>query len=87
MDGPSNVIQPQIGGSMDQRHISLFNDLLRALALYRGLVIDAVEPELSSSPTWPYVRTRLLNCFGQRGLEGRIREIFGVSTSAKETGL
>jgi hypothetical protein len=49
--------------------------ILRALDLYRGLILDSVEPEFSDSARWKYVRGRLLKFLGQNGLEGRITAI------------
>lgn len=56
--------------------------LIETIGFYRGLVLDAVEPDLRDNPNWKYVRARLLKIFGERGLEHRIREIMKPSTAA-----
>jgi hypothetical protein len=55
--------------------LKMLDELLEAIGLYRGFILDSVEQELSDSPRWTYLRSRLLKCFGDRGLEGRIKEI------------
>jgi hypothetical protein len=49
--------------------------LLEAAADCRAKCIDATEQELSESPRWQPLRSRILKYFGDRGLEGRLREI------------
>jgi len=49
--------------------------LLRALADARSRIIDSVEQEMSDSPRWPVLRSRILKYLGDRGLESRINEI------------
>ncbi|MBL7672062.1 MAG: hypothetical protein JNM39_16360 [Bdellovibrionaceae bacterium] len=55
--------------------------VLEAISFYRGLILDAVENELSETQAWPSTRSRLLRLLGDRGLEGKVREILGVPTS------
>lgn len=64
------------GGSMstDVRQQLLL--LREAIAFCRSIVLDSVELELGEHVCWPQLRTRLLRAFGERGLEGRMLEIF-----------
>jgi hypothetical protein len=51
--------------------------VFEAIDFTRGLVLDAVEAELSHDlQCWFYLRNRLLKAFGDRGLEGRIKSLF-----------
>lgn len=38
-------------------------------------VMDTFELELRDMPNWRQIRSRLLRCFGDRGLIGRVEEI------------
>jgi len=61
----------------------LENALLDAISNCRSNVLDTFEVELSDSPNWRFVRLRLLKAFGDRGLEGRVKEAFNSSQSEK----
>ncbi|MBS1983791.1 MAG: hypothetical protein JST16_06440 [Bdellovibrionales bacterium] len=52
--------------------------LLEAIDHYRSYILDPVEQELGASPSWKYLRGRLLKALGDRGLAGRVREILAV---------
>ncbi len=45
------------------------------LDFYRGLVLDAVEPEITEIWRWRPLRSRLLKALGDRGLEGKLLEL------------
>lgn len=53
-------------------------ELLAALALYRGLIIDAAELAVGNTAEWKTLRARLLRYLGERGLEERIRAIMNT---------
>lgn len=59
-----------------QQH--LLTKILAAIDLYRGLVLDSCEQECADSHNWRYLRSRLLKAFGDRGLEGKIKEIVAI---------
>ena len=63
---------------MNQSAHQKYQQVLEAISFYRGLILDAVENELSDTQTWPSTRSRLLKLLGDRGLEGKLREILGV---------
>jgi hypothetical protein len=45
-------------------------------ALYRGILLDAIEQELGDTPNWQFLRGRLLKFLSpERGLEARIIEV------------
>ncbi|TVQ79815.1 MAG: hypothetical protein EA369_04010 [Bradymonadales bacterium] len=50
--------------------------LLDAVSTCRANILDTFEVELSESPNWRFVRLRLLKAFGDRGLEGRVKQVF-----------
>jgi hypothetical protein len=50
-------------------------NLLDATRSCQGGVMDTFELELGDSPHWKSIRSRLLRCFGDRGLSARIIEI------------
>ncbi len=55
----------------------LEQDILDAIGFYRGLVLDSVEQEMGlNDERWKFVRGRLLKCFGDRGLQGKVTEGF-----------
>lgn len=54
---------------------SELTEVLEAIALYRSIVMDAVEMEIGESPRWPDLRSRLLRAFGNKGLSRRLAEI------------
>lgn len=49
--------------------------LLEVVDQYRSMILDPVEQEIGDSPSWTYLRSRLLKALGDRGLAGRIREV------------
>lgn len=51
------------------------NEILEAIDSYRGIILDTVEQEVGLSPRWQFVRFRLLNALGNRGLRNRVHEI------------
>lgn len=55
--------------------------ITETMSLYRGLILDAVEIEMSDSKAWPTTRSRLLKLLGDRGLEGKLRAIFGMAVN------
>lgn len=63
------------GDFMYQNNQTTLVLLLKALADARSRIIDSVEQEMSDSPRWPVLRSRILKYLGDRGLEARINEI------------
>ncbi len=56
-------------------------ELERALQIvdyYRSIVMDIVEQELGSASNWQFLRGRLLNALGDKGLSGRLRELLAT---------
>lgn len=51
-------------------------EILDEVSRCRSRVLDDCELELGDSPRWKPLRARLLKVFGERGLEGKIVEIF-----------
>ncbi len=45
---------------------------------YRGLILETFEQEVGDQHNWPIIRSRVLRCMGDRGLEGKLRELFGL---------
>ena len=58
--------------------------ILEGLDFYRGLIIDAVEQEASNLASWPYLRSRLLKCLGEKGLEGFLKTIIADSQGGQK---
>lgn len=57
---------------------TLENRLLEVIDHYRSMILDPVEQELGDSPSWKYLRSRLLKAMGDRGLAGRVREVLSA---------
>lgn len=52
--------------------------ILTAIDFYRSLVLDGCEAELSETKAWPFVRSRILKAFGDKGLTGQVLSILGA---------
>ena len=61
--------------------------LIETLNFYRGLIIDTVEVEMCDSKAWPTTRSRLLRLLGDRGLDGKLREILGMPVKSNSESL
>lgn len=59
--------------------------LEQTISFYRGMVLDCVENVLDGDPEWPATRSKLLKVLGDRGLEGKIREIIGLEPRERMT--
>lgn len=57
-------------------------DLLDAVDSCRAGIMDTIHLELCDAPNWKFIRARLLRCFGDRGLSGRITEILNTTVTA-----
>ena len=57
------------------RKQSLPDELGAAIKWYRGLILEEVENAFGDLPQWQSVRSHILNCLGNQGLETRIRYI------------
>lgn len=64
--------------------LHLKKEILEVVDLYRGIILDTVEQELGDSPKWKFIRSRVLNCFGDRGLSEKIKNIIDEKVSAEE---
>ncbi len=73
-----------IQGRLRMNQIDQFKNqqITETMSLYRGLILDAVEVEMSDLRTWPTTRSRLLKLLGDRGLEGKLRDILGVPVNS-----
>ena len=49
--------------------------LYEAVDDIRPQVLNPIEQQLGSEPNWKFIRSGLLNCLGERGLQGRIKDI------------
>lgn len=57
----------------------LEQEILLAINACRATVLDTCELELGVRPSsWKFIRSRLLRCFGDRGLSGKVREILAA---------
>jgi hypothetical protein len=68
---------------MNQETTELQRQLLEVVGFYRGILLDSVEQALGEDANWKHVRSRLLKCLGDSGLEGRIREIINNQGGAR----
>lgn len=50
--------------------------VVESISYYGGLTLDLFEAQLGHTKEWPFIRSRLLKIFGDRGLKGRVEEIF-----------
>ena len=57
--------------------------LCEAIDELRPLVLDPVEQQIGGEPAWKFVRLRLLNCLGDRGLRGKIKDILDSEISSE----
>jgi len=57
------------------QHERIQRSMLDAVRSCQAGVMDTFELEFSDSPNWKNIRSRLLRCFGDRGLSARITEI------------
>jgi hypothetical protein len=78
----STLLQAK-GGNVNQAHEQK-EQVLSALNVCRTMVVDTVGQELVESPKWPIIKSRLLKYFGDRGLEGELRRIFGLTSRRAE---
>ncbi len=62
----------------------IYDDITKTIQDCRRSVLEATEQELSESPRWNALRTRLLKYFGDRGLQGRIDELFAAEFRREE---
>jgi hypothetical protein len=62
----------------------ILRQLLEVVSFYKGIVLDSVEQACGEDTNWTYIRSRLLKAFGDRGMEGRIREI--INTELNDQG-
>lgn len=58
-------------------------NMLDAVNSCRAGVMDTIDLELGDSPNWKFIRARLLRCFGDRGLSGRISDILNATFGAE----
>lgn len=61
---------------------SIERRILEVVDQYRSMILDPVEQEMGGSPSWKYLRGRLLKAFGERGIQGRIREVLDSEIGA-----
>ena len=60
---------------MQQNNSTKNHQVIETINFYGGLILDLVEVEMCESKNWSAVRSRLLRLLGDKGLEGRVREI------------
>jgi len=56
------------------------NEVLESVAYFAGLTLDVFEAQMGHTKEWPFIRSRLLKIFGDRGLKGRVEEIFNSNS-------
>jgi hypothetical protein len=71
-----------MGGKMQIQHNEL-EQLLELAASCRSQTLSICELGMGSSPQWKFIRNRLLNIFGERGLQGKILEIMGSESNSE----
>ena len=59
--------------------------IINEIGLCRSRILDDCELELGDTPRWSPLRSRILKVFGQRGLEGKVREILNYFPSNEVT--
>lgn len=52
------------------------SQVLESISYFGGLTLDVFEAQMGHTKEWPFIRSRLLKIFGDRGLKGRVSEIF-----------
>jgi len=57
---------------------NLERNILDIIDHYRGHILDPIEQELGDSPSWKFLRSKILKALGDRGLSGRIREVIQI---------
>ncbi len=62
----------------------IYDEVTKAIRDCRRSVLEATEQELSESPRWNALRTRLLKYFGDRGMQGRVNELFATEFEREE---
>jgi hypothetical protein len=50
-------------------------EVIKAMDLYRGLILDALELRLKERQDWKQIRSNMLKLLGNSGLEDRLRRI------------
>lgn len=72
---------------MKSTHVNILEEkILEAISDCRTRVMDIANVELGHSPRWQLLRKQVLKCFGDRGVEGRVRELFRLHGSDKQGG-
>lgn len=62
---------------------TLPDQLGAAIRWYRGLILEGVENAFGDLPEYQSVRSHILNCLGNQGLETRIRYIASQHLAGK----
>lgn len=70
---------------MSNQNKVLEQRILEVVDQYRSMILDPCEQELGGSKNWKYLRSRLLKCLGDRGLAGRISQIFAEQLNGFES--
>ena len=74
---PSKIQASKLGGIVNSKDkMDLYWKVQTALDFYRGIILDLAEQEWGHASNWNSIRSRLLKAFGDRGLEGQIRNSF-----------
>jgi len=61
--------------------IQLQIQISETVKFYQGMILDTFEVELGDDPKrWQYVRSRLLNIMGDRGLMGKLKKVLEVES-------
>lgn len=82
MSAEYNANQNKTEAPKDPQHWQ--NEKIKAiLDFYRGLVLDAVESEITEIWRWRPLRSRLLKALGDRGLEGKLLELIDSARKAQ----
>ncbi len=55
----------------------------RAVAISRRRLLDITEVALKDSIQWEFVRKKIFQCFGNKGLDGLVDDIYGVDEENK----
>ena len=61
--------------SKDQIQRELLFQIYCAIRESQSSILDPIEQELGGEKNWIFIRNRLLNALGERGLSGKISKI------------
>ena len=67
----------------DQEQIKAIK-IIALCDFYRGLILDTVEESMRGMNEWTRTRITLLRLLGDKGLDGKLRDILGMPKRERE---